>query len=363
MATSALAVVEAATFQEEDFAEVPPPDIVAYNELRSCADLYRMHAQNVIEIRPEFQRDVVWKSPDQTRFIDSLVKQLPIPSMCFAMDHKQQKWIVIDGLQRMWTIVRFLKGGDWKLSALDDIDPNLSGRSVDEFRVGKPDLRQYYTRVENLSIPITVLRCDFTKKVHLEYLFTIFHRLNTGGLKLNNQEIRNCIYGGTLNTCLKQLDELPVWRKLNKMAPGASYRFTKQEVILRFLAFYDRFEKYDGYLAKFLNTYMHDFRNADVKFLDDRATLFSRTVTVLLKKIYEDKVPAKLPVTYLEAALVGIARNIEGIEKADKANVQSRYKALFATPHFDQGSLVEGLSKKPKVIERMSTAVKVFSGN
>src|SRR4051812_20333760 len=125
--TSLLEAAEASSFEEEDFAEIPPSDIVAYNELRSCADLFRMYTQKIIEIRPEFQRDVVWKGPDQTRFIDSLVKQLPIPSMCFAMDHKQQKWIVIDGLQRMWTIVRFLTGGDWKLSALGDIDPALSG--------------------------------------------------------------------------------------------------------------------------------------------------------------------------------------------------------------------------------------------
>lgn len=362
MATTALEKAEAITFEEEDSAEVPPTDIVAYNELRSCADLYRMHAQKVIDIRPDFQREVVWKSPDQTRFIDSLVKQLPIPSMCFAMDHKQQKWIVIDGLQRMSTIVRFLKGGDWTLSVLEDINPDLSGRPVDEFKDSKSELHKYYTRVENLSIPVTVLRCDFTKKVHLEYLFTIFHRLNTGGLKLNNQEIRNCIYGGTLNECLKKLDKLAPWRKLNRMAVGEAYRFTKQEVILRFLAFYDGFEKYDGHLAKFLNSYMHVHRNADAPFLAAKADIFSRTVKILLNKVYDGKVPAKLPVTYLEAALVGIARNIESVEQASKAAVKARYEALLATPHFEAGSLVEGLAKKPKVMERMDTAVKVFSG-
>ncbi len=100
--------VEQSTFFEDDSSELPPPDIIAYNELRSCADLFRMHTQGILTIQPEFQREIVWKDPAQTRFIDSLVKQLPIPSMCFSLDYKTQKWQVIDGLQRMASIIRFL---------------------------------------------------------------------------------------------------------------------------------------------------------------------------------------------------------------------------------------------------------------
>ncbi|MGA3326120.1 MAG: DUF262 domain-containing protein [Terriglobia bacterium] len=122
--------LEEETFYEDTSAEIPPSDIVAYNELRSCADLFRMKQQGILEIQPEFQRDIVWKGPDQTRFIDSLIKQLPIPSMCFALDHKAQRWIVIDGLQRISTIVRFLEGGDWTLSPLEDVEEGIAGQSV-----------------------------------------------------------------------------------------------------------------------------------------------------------------------------------------------------------------------------------------
>src|SRR5579862_5699026 len=156
--------IEDESFYENDHAEVPPSDIVAYNELRSCADLFRMKAQGILEIQPEFQRDIVWKGPDQTRFIDSLIKSLPIPSMCFALDHKAQRWIVIDGLQRISTIVRFLEGGDWTLSRLDDVDQGLAGESAAAIKTSSGTLHQYYTRVENLSVPVTVLRCDFKKK-------------------------------------------------------------------------------------------------------------------------------------------------------------------------------------------------------
>ena len=83
--------LEVQTFQEDDSFELPPPDIIAYNELRSCADLFRMYKEGILEIQPEYQREIVWTDADQTRFIDSLVKQLPIPSMCFSLDYKSQK--------------------------------------------------------------------------------------------------------------------------------------------------------------------------------------------------------------------------------------------------------------------------------
>jgi hypothetical protein len=357
-----LSDLEEKSFSDDDFAEVPPSDIVAYNELRSCADLFRMHEQGILEIRPEFQRDVVWKGPDQTRFIDSLIKSLPIPSMCFALDHKAQKWIVIDGLQRISTIVRFLQGGDWKLSPLDDIEREIAGKSVAAIKVKTSPLHQYYTRVENLSVPITVLRCDFTKKNHMEYLFTIFHRLNTGGLKLNNQEIRNCIYGGRLNNLLRELDNYPVWRRLNKMKKDQLYRFTKQEIILRFLAFHDKGSTYEGHLAKFLNSYMHENQNPPEAFLQDKRALFTQTVDCVLDKLFGKESPGKLPITILESVLVGVAKNLASLQLKDAKAVRARFDKLLSLDEFSELALKEGLSKKPRVISRLNTAVRVFAG-
>lgn len=357
-----LASLEEKSFSEEDYPEVPPSDIVAYNELRSCADLYRMHTQGILEIQPEFQRDVVWKGPDQTRFIDSLIKQLPIPSMCFALDHRAQRWIVIDGLQRISTIVRFLRGGDWKLSALEDIEQEIAGKSVAAIKMDDSPLHHYYTRVENLSVPITVLRCDFKKKNHMEYLFTIFHRLNTGGMKLNNQEIRNCIYGGKFNDLLKELDQYPAWRRLNKMRPKNTYRFTKQEIILRFFAFNDKASKYEGHLAKFLNTYMHDNQHPSPQFLDRKRVLFGETVDCISKKVFSGGPPPKLSVTVLEALLVGISMNIGAIKDEAASVLRARYLRLTAHEEFSEAALKEGLSKKARVISRLSTAERIFSG-
>lgn len=346
----------------DDHNESPPSDIVAYNELRSCADLLRMHNDGNLEIQPDFQRDFIWNSTDQTRFVDSLIKQLPIPSMCFAYDFKQSKWIVIDGLQRISTIIRFLSGEDWRLSNLDDIDRVLANKSAASIRNAKTgELKQLYTRVQNQTIPINVLRCDLTKRSHNEYLFTIFHRLNSGGMKLNNQEIRNCIYSGSLNDALKAMDQNAHWRAVNNMQPDDNYRFVKQEAILRFFAFLERRDEYRGSVSKFLNDYMFMHRNADQNFIDEHTTLFNKVAKFLAERVLTERPAPRVPGTVLEAVMVGVASHINEIEEMSAADAKARYEELRADESVSEASLAEGLSKKDKVDNRLDAAIRIFA--
>ena len=348
-------------FTEDDTNEAPPSDIVAFNELRSCADLFRMFEKGILDIKPEFQRDFVWSTSAQTRFIDSLIKQLPIPSMCLALDYKRDRWIVIDGLQRMSTITRFLQGSDWRLAKLDDIDPRLGGKSAAHFKTTQGSDQTIFTRVENQSLPINVLRCDFSKKTHKEYLFTIFHRLNSGGSKLNNQEIRNCIYGGPLNDTLKELDSYQVWRNLNRMEDGNNYRFVKQEMILRFFAFRIEFAKYKGQVAKFLNGFMHDNQNLAEARLSDLKDDFKRTVDAVAGKIFPSGPDGRIPTSVLEAVLVAVSENIDRIDQQNAAQVRAKYDALRANEHFREEAVAEGLSKVEKVGNRFAAARQIFA--
>jgi uncharacterized protein DUF262 len=352
---------EAESFSSDDYPEVPPKDIIAYNELRSCADLFRMHRDGVLQIQPDFQRDVVWTPASQTRFIDSLSKQLPIPSMCFAFDSEQEKWIVIDGLQRMSSIIRFLKGSDWTLSSLPDIDPRLSGTSVARIADPESDEHAVFSRIQNLTVPVTVLRCSQKKREHLEYLFTIFHRLNTGGVKLRNQEIRNCIYTGPFNDLLKELDDMKAWRRLNRMQAGKKYRFAKQELLLRTLAFGEAFENYNGHLAKFLNDYMHNHRFDSDAVLADKRDIIKTIVPWVLENVFSRKPPTKLSITLLEAVLVGAYRNVSTLGGTDRAVAKESYRALQTHDEFSDARLREGLSKKPRVHSRLAAAVEAFS--
>lgn len=354
--------LEKEAFYEREIPELPPPDIIAYNELRSCADLFRMYTQGILEIQPEFQREIVWKDAAQTRFIDSLIKQLPIPSMCFSLDYKTEKWQVVDGLQRMHTIIRFLSGEDWELSKLDDIDPRISGQSILNFIDKNSSLHKYFSRIENLTLPITILRCDYSKKSHTNYLFSIFHRLNSGGARLNNQEIRNCIYGGAFNNFLKELNGNPKWMMINKMKRTGGFRFMKEEIILRFFTFHDIYEGYDGHLANFLNNYMNKYKNPSQSFVANKKSLFENTIDIVYESIFEGKVPRKLSISVLEAMLVGVSFNLAFLHKQPKSRIRAMYQHLLTQDEFSDKQLREGLSGKERVKGRIATAKRVFSG-
>ncbi len=354
--------LEEQTLSESDSVDFPPSDVVAYNELRSCADLYRMYRDDILEIHPDFQREIVWRQPAQTRFVDSLVKQLPIPSMCFSLDYKTQKWQVIDGLQRMWTIVRFLRGDKWNLSRIPDVDPAIAGEYVPNFLESNSKLHNYYRRIENFTLPITVIRCDSSKTSHMEYIFTIFHRLNTGAARLTNQEIRNCIFSGTFNSLLNELAQDQRWLLLNKRPSLKSDRYRGQELILRFFAFHDTYREYSGRLAAFLNNYMRIHREPGKDFLASKRELFERTIEVLSESIFEGRPSGRMGLSVMEATLVGVGLNLHNLETRPDHEIRSMYDNLLQSEEFSDDKLREGLSGTQRVLGRMSAAELIFSG-
>lgn len=328
--------------------DVPPSDVVAFNELRSCSDLFRLYDKKQLDITPAFQRDRVWSLPQQTRFIDSLTKQLPIPSMCIGFDYKTEKRVIIDGLQRMTGIISFLSDDSWKLSNLRDIDEKLSGKTVSEI---KEESMYLYERVENVTIPVTVIRYDSSKKEHNEYIFTIFHRLNSGGMRLNNQEIRNCIYSGKLNNLLKELAN----SKETKAFFGSKKRFSNEEMILRFFAFTDELESYNGRLASFLNNYMSENRtsvaNSDSYF----------QALALIEKMINQPSKTFSSKTVLEGLLYGVSQNIEALSHQSPDELKERLENFKALPEYSSENLKSALSDKEKVKERLLASKNCFA--
>ena len=343
--------------EEDDYSEAPPSDIVAFNELRSCADLVRMYNSKQLDIQPEFQRDIVWNNAAQTRFIDSLVKQLPIPSMCLSLDYKTDKRLMIDGLQRISSIIKFSTDNDWRLSSLEDVDSKISGRLTSYIKEKHSDI---FGRIENLTIPITVLRCDYTKKSHMDYLFTIFHRLNTGGNKLNNQEIRNCIYQSDFNAMLIELVKDNQTKQLFSINPSKTYRFGFEELLLRAFTFSDVLQKYNGRLAKFLNDYMNTSRKLSLNEVDEKKSQMLRSITLIYERILDGQSLPKLTKAFTEALLVGVYSNVDTLENESADELRMRFISLRNDEHFSLNSLKEGLSGKDRVINRIGRAIEIF---
>ena len=339
---------------ESDVNNIPPSDIVAFNELRSCADLLRLHSSGQLNIQPDFQRDIVWSTPDQTRFIDSLTKQLPIPSLCISYDYKTDKRLVIDGLQRLNSIINFLSDDEWKLSKLEDIDQRLAGKTVYTIKTREKEL---FERVQNVVIPITVIRCDYSKEEHNQYLFTIFHRLNSGGVRLNNQEIRNCIYNGSFNKLLKELANSEETIRLFKKKK----RFANEEMILRFFTFYYNLDDYNGSLAKFLNDMMFEKIDLDENEAESMKELYLRTVNFIYEKIFDHYSSSNFGKTFLEGLLIGVAKNLDYLKNKENEEIKMLFNNFRNLPEYSIDSLKEGLSNKDKVKNRICASINCFS--
>lgn len=364
MARSAIEEEEQSFIEEDRDQPIPPANVVAYNELRSCADLHRMHASGKLEIQPDFQRDVVWKPEEQARFIDSLVKQLPIPSMCFSLDPQTQKWKVIDGLQRMHTITSFLGSAEWKVASVEDIHPLLRGKRNSQLRTGTDEEKRLFASVEDISVPITVIRCNYDNPSHMRYLFTIFNRLNSGGLRLNNQEIRNCIYSGPFNDLLKKMDrENSAWRQVTRQIWGKMDRFRSVEILLRALAFSHNLAAYNGNLAGFLNDYMLSASKSSQSRLDSISADLTK-MAGLAVLCFGSLSSGKKSLTFVEGILVGILANIETAPAPNDDIApgwsQERIRRFTSLPIFDEGARY-ALSNAQTVKDRLNQAVEAFS--
>jgi hypothetical protein len=174
--------------------------------------------------RPSFQRRYVWTDTLASRLIESILLNVPIPP-CYLSQNDEFELDVIDGQQRLFSIYRFLEN-QFALSNLEVLT-ELNGFRFHEIR--NKLQRQLKTHT---------LRCVLiTNESHPEIKFDVFERLNTNTVPLNSQELRNCIYRGSLNSLLKDAVAYPPWLKiLGKRQPDK--RMRDEELVLRFFAFY-----------------------------------------------------------------------------------------------------------------------------
>ena len=190
----------------------------------------------------------------------------------------------------------------------------------------------------------------------MNYIFAIFHRLNKSGEKLNNQEIRNCIYGGKLNKLLRKLDEMEEWRKLNLMRPSNKYRFVKQGLILRFFAFFYEGEKYKGMMAEFLNDFIRKHQEDKEISLQQKKKTFERTVQVFLKS-FDDQKLRHIPANVLCPTMVGIAKNIDVLEKKQPSDIRKCYQRLLEDKSFQER---EGLANVKTIKNHLKVSEDIF---
>jgi hypothetical protein len=219
-----------------------------------------------IDLQPHYQRQYVWELKPElpSRLIESLLLQIPIPPLYFIR-LATGKSEVVDGQQRLTTLIRFVKN-EFPLQKLQKLS-SLNGKNFRE--LSEQDQEKI------LDAPIRSIVIDSGTNQDLRY--EIFERLNRGAMALNEQEIRNCVYRGAFCDLLAELEQDANWRRV-RGTQSPEPRFIEREMILRFFAFANRIDYYKGNLKRFLNKYMDEYAPKDNSQVAELGTTFRQTM-------------------------------------------------------------------------------------
>lgn len=184
-------------------------------------------------LNPDYQRNKVWDSQRKSRLIESLIMNIPIPPI-FLYEISPSKYEVMDGLQRISTIIDFLNN-KFKLKGLE-VWQELNGCSYEEL------IPEVQDAIGSRYLSGSVILSDSknTKEKQDELKRLIFERLNTGGITLTKQEIRNAVNTSKMNTMINDFaDNNNTFNNLWHSGEDSKNRMGNREMILRFFAYKD----------------------------------------------------------------------------------------------------------------------------
>jgi len=203
-----------------------------------------------IDLYPDFQRsDDLWDKENQSRLIESILISFPLPAFYFdATD--DDRWLVVDGLQRLSSLRNFIINKSLRLSGLEFLR-DLEGCNYDELS------RALKRKLDETQIVAYLIKPGTPIKVK----YNIFKRINTGGLVLEPQEIRHALNQGIPARYVAELAELAEFKKATESKISSS-RMLDREFVTRFIAFYmNEPESYSPDLDSFLNDSMASLAN------------------------------------------------------------------------------------------------------
>ena len=265
------------TIEEEQPVEIPPERRRVYADKsdRSIYELFRKFQRGDLILDPEFQRRYVWDNKKASLLIESVLLEVPIPVIYLA-EEDNGKFTVIDGQQRLRSFFRFLNN-EFKLRGLSVLS-ELNGKYFKDLD------KEKQRKIEDTTLRVIEIR----KESHSDVKFEIFERLNVGAVKLNDQELRNCIYRGRYNDLIKELAEDKDFLFLLGLKEPHK-RMYDRELVLHFLAFYNQtYLKYKPPMKQFLNREMENNRNISEEKIKELRRVFKETVS-MVKSVFGDK--------------------------------------------------------------------------
>lgn len=278
----------------------------------SVQQLLSMLQSGNIDIAPAYQRRFRWDDERCSELIESLLLGIPVPSL-FMATNKDATWELVDGVQRISTIVKFAGTEDVRLKLHSDKSDlrtplrlseleklkTFSGRTFAEL----PETIQLQFKLRPVKV---VTLSDKSDKV---VRFDLFERLNSGGVALSDQEVRSCVYRGRFNDMIEELAKDQNFRKLVRLTKLQEQDATREECVLRFFAFSDNYKNFVHSVKNFLNEFMvaatdsYDLKKAEKLFRET----FLQLTTVLPRGIKRPGNRKLTPLNLFEGVTAGAA--------------------------------------------------------
>jgi hypothetical protein len=314
-----------------------------------------------IELAPEFQRRDVWDQKKQSRFIESLIMNVPVPPV-FLGEDSYGKYVVLDGRQRLTALVKFLKN-EYELQGLK------VWRELNNDRYADLQKKKLDVSLTRRFLPAVVL----LKESSPEVKYDVFERLNTGGLNLNAMEIRNAIYRGEFTKLLHECANNKAFRELwaipaltRERDKNATYqRMLDLEQVLRFFALSAaqaakaKRPAFKTYLGNFMSTRNADYAaNNKLKAVDKQRfeNAVENCLATLGKSAFVrgEKSRSAPLADALMYALEPLRKNQRENPRIQKSIKDARAK-LLKNPEFRE-TLAQGTNGKAKIEQRLELA-------
>ena len=304
---------------------------------------------------PRFQREYVWDQVRASKLIESFLLGLPVPGVFLYRDEKTKNLQVIDGQQRIMSVIRFFDGTfDQRPFRLKNVNKRWQDKTFQEL-----------TESEQFELHDSVLRATIVRQLDPEdnsSLYHVFERLNTGGVGLNTMEVRKCLYSGWFLSLLEELNRVPDWRKIVGR-PVPDRRLRDLELILRFVAMQECWERYEKPMKTFINKFMAKKQNLPPEqqhIMGDRIrTIFERTCSDVVRYLGEKpfhRQPATLNPSLLDSVMVTVAAaRDQGITVA-----RTGYDTLLIDQEYIDAAITRSTSDTAMVRKRFQRARQVM---
>lgn len=346
-------------------------EIVSDGYDMSLGEVMNLYKDDELKINPEFQRLFRWDITRKTRFIESILLSIPIPPI-FVFQDKDGNWELIDGLQRLSTILEFsgiLKGPDGENVEPSTLEgtkflPSLSEKHWQVWNEGDSAIdKSMQMQIKRARIRVEIL----LKESDTNAKYELFQRLNTGGAQLSEQEVRNCVAVMINPDFYQLLKKLSINDDFTKTVNQTEKAIEKQagvELVLRYFAFKHHPYKNGLDVHEYLDEALVEISKNKAINWEEEESAFNKTFSLLndslgakaFKRWDGEIFGGKFLMSLFETIAFGVSQNLDKINKfgrrKQKEHVISRAKQLWSNDIFEKnsGAGVRGTTRLSKLL-------------